>query len=114
MPLERARTSELATELPDEGETIFVIGNPLKLEGSVSDGIVSAVVRSSDGLKSLRSRFTQLFSSACHLVYDLAQGVEPLLPNLRHYPTPSSVVIPNLFRDPFLLTHRRGRRRNGP
>src|SRR6185436_1738465 len=24
-------------------ETIFVIGNPLKLEGSVSDGIVSAV-----------------------------------------------------------------------
>jgi tetratricopeptide (TPR) repeat protein len=43
MPLERARTSELASELPDEGETIFVIGNPLKLEGSVSDGIVSAV-----------------------------------------------------------------------
>jgi tetratricopeptide (TPR) repeat protein len=43
MPLERARASELATELPDEGETIFVIGNPLKLEGSVSDGIVSAV-----------------------------------------------------------------------
>jgi tetratricopeptide (TPR) repeat protein len=43
MPLERARTSDLATELPDEGETIFVIGNPLKLEGSVSDGIVSAV-----------------------------------------------------------------------
>lgn len=43
MPLERARTSELATELPDEGEPIFVIGNPLKLEGSVSDGIVSAV-----------------------------------------------------------------------
>ena len=43
MPLERGRSSELATELPDEGETIFVIGNPLKLEGSVSDGIVSAV-----------------------------------------------------------------------
>jgi S1-C subfamily serine protease len=43
MPLERARTSELACELPDEGEPIFVIGNPLKLEGSVSDGIVSAV-----------------------------------------------------------------------
>lgn len=40
---ERARSSELASELPDEGETIFVIGNPLKLEGSVSDGIVSAV-----------------------------------------------------------------------
>ncbi len=44
MPPERAaRSSELAKELPDEGETIFVIGNPLKLEGSVSDGIVSAV-----------------------------------------------------------------------
>ncbi|HTG87728.1 MAG TPA: trypsin-like peptidase domain-containing protein, partial [Pyrinomonadaceae bacterium] len=43
MPLERGRSSELAIELPDEGETIFVIGNPLKLEGSVSNGIVSAV-----------------------------------------------------------------------
>jgi tetratricopeptide (TPR) repeat protein len=43
MPNSPARSSELATELPDEGETIFVIGNPLKLEGSVSDGIVSAV-----------------------------------------------------------------------
>lgn len=43
MPLDRGRSSELATDLPDEGETIFVIGNPLKLEGSVSDGIVSAV-----------------------------------------------------------------------
>jgi len=43
MPLERAKKSELAASLPDEGEKIFVIGNPLKLEGSVSDGIVSAV-----------------------------------------------------------------------
>lgn len=43
MPLERSRSTELARELPDEGEPIFVIGNPLKLEGSVSDGIVSAV-----------------------------------------------------------------------
>src|SRR5215203_260838 len=43
MPLEKSRATELASELPDEGETIFVIGNPLKLEGSVSDGIVSAV-----------------------------------------------------------------------
>ncbi len=44
MPAERVpRGTELAKELPDEGETIFVIGNPLKLEGSVSDGIVSAV-----------------------------------------------------------------------
>ncbi len=43
MPLDRVRSIELATSLPDEGEPIFVIGNPLKLEGSVSDGIVSAV-----------------------------------------------------------------------
>ena len=43
MPLDRARSTELARELPDEGEQIFVIGNPLKLEGSVSDDIVSAV-----------------------------------------------------------------------
>ena len=43
MPPERARSSELATALPDEGETIFVIGNPLKMEGSVSHGIVSAI-----------------------------------------------------------------------
>jgi len=43
MPLERSRAIELARDLPDEGEPIFVIGNPLKLEGSVSDGIVSAV-----------------------------------------------------------------------
>jgi S1-C subfamily serine protease len=43
MPLDRIRSTELARDLPDEGESIFVIGNPLKLEGSVSDGIVSAV-----------------------------------------------------------------------
>jgi tetratricopeptide (TPR) repeat protein len=43
MPQDRARSIELALDLPDEGEAIFVIGNPLKLEGSVSDGIVSAV-----------------------------------------------------------------------
>lgn len=43
MPTARARASELSRALPDEGEQIFVIGNPLKLEGSVSDGIVSAV-----------------------------------------------------------------------
>lgn len=42
-PPERARSTELATTLPDEGERVFVIGNPLKLEGSISDGIVSAV-----------------------------------------------------------------------
>ncbi|MGI8734648.1 MAG: trypsin-like peptidase domain-containing protein [Pyrinomonadaceae bacterium] len=43
LPPGRGRSSELATVLPEEGEKIFVIGNPLKLEGSVSDGIVSAV-----------------------------------------------------------------------
>jgi tetratricopeptide (TPR) repeat protein len=43
MPVDRARSSELARVLPDEGEQIVVIGNPLKLEGSVTDGIVSAV-----------------------------------------------------------------------
>jgi tetratricopeptide (TPR) repeat protein len=43
MPLDRPRASELARVLPDEGEQIMVIGNPLKLEGSVTDGIVSAV-----------------------------------------------------------------------
>src|SRR5678816_3376523 len=43
MPPDRPRASELARVLPDEGETIVVIGNPLKLEGSVTDGIVSAV-----------------------------------------------------------------------
>lgn len=43
MPPERSHGIDLAPDLPDEGESIFVIGNPLKLEGSVSDGIVSAV-----------------------------------------------------------------------
>ncbi len=43
MPDDRPRSVEFASVLPDEGETIFVVGNPLKLEGSVSDGIVSAV-----------------------------------------------------------------------
>src|SRR6266540_2712464 len=43
MPPDRPRASELARVLPDEGEQIVVIGNPLKLEGSVTDGIESAV-----------------------------------------------------------------------
>jgi Flp pilus assembly protein TadD len=43
MPAERARPLEATPVMPDEGERIFVIGNPLRLEGSVSDGIVSAV-----------------------------------------------------------------------
>jgi len=43
MPTERADVAALAASVPEEGERIFVIGNPLRLEGSVSDGIVSAV-----------------------------------------------------------------------
>ena len=43
MPTERSRNVEFAPALPDEGEQIIVVGNPLKLEGSVTDGIVSAV-----------------------------------------------------------------------
>lgn len=40
---ERARPLPLTTSIPDEGEQVFLIGNPLRLEGSVSNGIVSAV-----------------------------------------------------------------------
>ncbi len=43
MPEGRARTLTASATVPDEGEKIFVIGNPLRLEGSVSDGIVAAV-----------------------------------------------------------------------
>jgi tetratricopeptide (TPR) repeat protein len=43
VPADRSRSLEIASALPEEGEKIFVIGNPLRLEGSVSDGIVSAV-----------------------------------------------------------------------
>jgi len=43
IPAERSRPLEISTTLPEDGERIFVIGNPLRLEGSVSDGIVSAV-----------------------------------------------------------------------
>jgi tetratricopeptide (TPR) repeat protein len=43
LPSERSRPLTMASALPDEGEQVFVIGNPLRLEGSVSDGIVSAV-----------------------------------------------------------------------
>jgi len=43
MPSGRVHPLEMTTSLPDDGERIFVIGNPLRLEGSVSDGIVSAV-----------------------------------------------------------------------
>jgi Flp pilus assembly protein TadD len=40
---DRARPLSLTASLPDEGEQVFLIGNPLRLEGSVSDGIVSAI-----------------------------------------------------------------------
>jgi len=43
LPAERSRPISLSAALPEEGEQVFVIGNPLRLEGSVSDGIVSAV-----------------------------------------------------------------------
>ncbi len=43
MPLERASVVETTAAAPEEGERVFVIGNPLRLEGSVADGIVSAV-----------------------------------------------------------------------
>ena len=43
VPAERSRPVTTTTALPEEGEKVFVIGNPLRLEGSVSDGIVSAI-----------------------------------------------------------------------
>ncbi|MBA3240763.1 MAG: serine protease [Acidobacteria bacterium] len=43
VPAGRVPLVELNAASPEDGERVFVIGNPLKLEGSVSDGIVSAV-----------------------------------------------------------------------
>ena len=43
VPAERASAGEVTQSVPEEGERVFIIGNPLRLEGSVSDGIVSAV-----------------------------------------------------------------------
>ena len=43
VPADRTRAVDVATDTPEEGESVFVIGNPLRLEGSVSNGIVSAV-----------------------------------------------------------------------
>jgi tetratricopeptide (TPR) repeat protein len=43
LPLEKSRAATMGTTLPEEGEKVFAIGNPLRLEGSVTDGIVSAV-----------------------------------------------------------------------
>src|SRR6266853_4929968 len=42
-PADRDRTIQIADSLPEEGEDIFVIGSPLRLDGSISNGIVSAV-----------------------------------------------------------------------
>jgi tetratricopeptide (TPR) repeat protein len=42
-PSDKDRAVKMAKVAPDEGEKIFVIGNPLRLEGSISDGIVAAV-----------------------------------------------------------------------
>lgn len=43
MPPERARLPDISNVVPEEGEKIFVIGNPLRMEGSIADGIVAAV-----------------------------------------------------------------------
>src|SRR5687768_2507705 len=43
VPAAQARPLSLDRTSPQEGESVFVIGNPLGLEGSVSNGIVSAV-----------------------------------------------------------------------
>ncbi|MCA1616240.1 MAG: tetratricopeptide repeat-containing serine protease family protein [Acidobacteria bacterium] len=43
VPSDRARAAEVTESVPEEGEQVFVIGNPLRLEGSISDGIISAV-----------------------------------------------------------------------
>ena len=43
VPAALARPLPIVSRVPQEGESIVVIGNPFGLEGSVSDGIVSAV-----------------------------------------------------------------------
>src|SRR5687767_7204930 len=43
VPVAQARPLSLDRTSPQEGESVFVIGNPLGLEGSVTNGIVSAV-----------------------------------------------------------------------
>ncbi len=43
LPEEKSRPLPLSIALPEEGEQIFLIGNPLRLEGSISNGIVSAI-----------------------------------------------------------------------
>lgn len=43
IPPGKAHTIKVAAKPPDEGEKVVVIGNPLGLEGTVSDGIVSGI-----------------------------------------------------------------------
>src|SRR4029078_11155566 len=43
IPPGKAKFLKVAGNPPDEGERIVVIGNPLGLEGTVSDGIVSGI-----------------------------------------------------------------------
>ena len=43
LPPDRSHPLVMTNALPEEGEEVFVIGNPLRLEGSVSNGIVSAI-----------------------------------------------------------------------
>lgn len=43
LPAERSHPLPMTAALPEEGEQVFLIGNPLRLEGSVSEGIVSAI-----------------------------------------------------------------------
>lgn len=42
-PADRDRAIQIADSLPEDGEDIFVIGSPLRLDGSISNGIVSAI-----------------------------------------------------------------------
>ncbi|MDD3083254.1 MAG: S1C family serine protease, partial [Desulfobacterales bacterium] len=49
-PPEESRPVSLSAVLPEAGEKIVVIGNPLGLEQTVSDGIVSAVRRNPKGV----------------------------------------------------------------
>src|SRR3989442_643039 len=42
-PADEVSPLTVTKALPQEGERVFVIGNPLGLEGTISDGLVSAV-----------------------------------------------------------------------
>src|SRR6266852_906627 len=49
LPAERSRPLSFSSALPEEGEQVFVIGNPLRLEGSESKVIVPAGREELDG-----------------------------------------------------------------